>query len=356
MAHDDKTEAATPQRRKDARNKGQVARSPEVTSVMVLFCGIYVLKGIAPMAVQQLASAMTQFLGNLSSFSATQTGVQDLFLQVTLTFFRIAGPLLGAVALVGLISNLAQVGLFFSGKLLAPDLTRIDPIKGIGRMFSGRALVELAKSLAKIVVVGYVIWLFLKGEQSTVVSLGLVDRSEAARITGDLIWRLCVRACSVLLLIAGGDYIYQKVQFEKSIKMTKQEVKEEFKQAEGDPHVKAQFKQKHRQLAMQRMMQDVPKADVIITNPTHYAVALKYDSETMAAPVVVAKGKDLIAQRIKQIAKENGVPTVENKPVARALFAATEIGHPVPVDLYQAVAEILAFVYRLRYGGGYRAA
>jgi flagellar biosynthetic protein FlhB len=183
-----------------------------------------------------------------------------------------------------------------------------------------------------------------------VVALGTLSQDEAARTAGDLIWQLAIRVCSVILVIASIDYIYQRQQFEKSIRMTKQEVKEEFKRSEGDPKIRGAIRQRQREMSRRRMMQDVPTSDVVITNPTHYAVALKYDSQTMAAPVVVAKGQRLVAQRIKDIARKHHVPLVENKPVARALFASAEIGDSVPVELYQAVAEILAFVYRLKHG------
>jgi flagellar biosynthetic protein FlhB len=350
MALEDKTEQATPQHRQESRKKGQVARSTDVTSAFVLLAGLMAVRAAGPSMSGQLASAMARFLGQSSSLAVSPEGVRALFVDAAMVFFRVTGPLLGAVALAGVVGNVAQVGFMFATQPLAPDFNRMNPVAGLGRMFSARSAVELAKSVLKVAVVGWVVWAFLRNEQNTVISLGVVDPSQATRLAGDLVWRLCMRACTVLVVIASADYLYQRFQFEKSIRMTKQEVKEEFKRSEGDPLVKSQFRQRHRQMAMQRMMQDIPKADVVVTNPTHIAVALRYDSAKMAAPVVVAKGKRLIAERIKQIAKENRVPLVENKPVARALYKMADVGHPVPVDLYQAVAEILAFVYRLRHG------
>lgn len=350
MGLEDRTEQASPQHRKDARQKGQVAKSQEITSAAVLLCGLMAMKFAAPMMGDQLCSTTTRFLGHLASFQPTPEETRSLFIQASLCGLKVLAPMLAAVLVAGLASNMAQVGFVYSTESLTPDLSRLDPVKGMARMFSARALMELLKSLAKVAVLGWVVWAFFRDEAGTVVSLGAIPVGDASRVAGDLIWRLSIRVCSVLLVIASLDYIYQRMQFEKSIRMTKQEVKEEFRRSEGDPQIKAAIRRRQRDAARKRMMQDVPTADVVVTNPTHYAVALRYDGETMAAPVVVAKGQRLIAQRIKEIAKEHHVPLVENKPVARALYASAEVGDPIPVELYQAVAEILAFVYRLRHG------
>ncbi len=348
MGLEDRTEQATPQQRLESRKKGQVAKSNDVTSAFILLTGLMVVRWTAPGMMRHLSSAMERYLGNLSTLPLTTAGAQTLFSEASMIFLRVLGPLLGALFLAALVVNVAQVGMVLSLQPLAPDFKRMNPMSGLTRMFSVRSSVELAKSLLKVSILGWVVYSFLRDQQSTVISLGVVDTREAARLSGDLIWRLCVRACAVLLVIASLDYIYQRMQFEKSIRMTKQQVKDEFKRSEGDPLIKSQFRQRHREMAAKRMMQDVPKADVVVTNPTHIAVALKYDGATMAAPIVLAKGQRIMAERIKQVAKEHKVPIVENKPVARALFKTAEIGHPVPVDLYQAVAEILAFIYRLR--------
>ena len=350
MPLEDRTEQATPEHRKEARKKGQVAKSTDITSAAVLLSALAVMKFSAPMMMGQLSSATSHFLGNLSSFQPTPEGSRQVFMEASAFGLKALAPVLGAIALAGVVSNVAQVGLAFNLQPLAPDLTRIDPLKGMVRMFSPRSLVELLKSLAKVCILGIVVWIFLRDNAHTVVALGTVPQDEAGRVAGDLIWRMCIRVVSVILVIASLDYIYQRMQFEKSIRMTKQEVKEEYKRSEGDPQIRSAIRQRQREAAKRRMMQDVATADVVITNPTHYAVALKYDGAKMAAPVVVAKGQRLIAQRIKEIAREHHVPLVENKPVARALFASAEIGDSVPVELYQAVAEILAFVYRLKHG------
>lgn len=350
MGLEDRTEQATQQHREEVRKKGQVAKSAEVSSMFVLLGGLVAAKAAAPGIMGRMASLTEELLGHLSAFQATSEGVSHLAQTVGLTFGAMMAPILGAVMVCGLVGNVAQVGFVFSTQSLQPDLTRLDPLKGMARLVSGRSFVELFKSLAKVAIVGWVVYAFLRNERDTVTSLGVMDRDVAGRMAGELIWRLCIRTVSVLLFIASLDYIYQRWMFEKSIRMTKQEVKEEFKRSEGDPMVKQALRQRRRQIVSKRMMQDVPKADVVVTNPTHFAVALKYDGGSMAAPIVVAKGQRLIAQRIKEIARQSGVPVVENKPLARALFADVEIGHPVPVELYQAVAEVLAFVFRLKGG------
>jgi flagellar biosynthetic protein FlhB len=293
---------------------------------------------------------LAHFLGSLSSFQPTPEGARLVFIYAAMAGLKTVAPIVAAVMVAGVVANVGQVGFAYNLQPLAPDLTRIDPIKGFARMFSARSFMELMKSLAKVSILGCVAWTFLRNQAGTVVALGTLSQDEAARTAGDLIWQLAIRVCSVILVIASIDYIYQRQQFEKSIRMTKQEVKEEFKRSEGDPKIRGAIRQRQREMSRRRMMQDVPTSDVVITNPTHYAVALKYDSQTMAAPVVVAKGQRLVAQRIKDIARKHHVPLVENKPVARALFASAEIGDSVPVELYQAVAEILAFVYRLKHG------
>jgi flagellar biosynthetic protein FlhB len=300
------------------------------------------------MAMGQLSALTIRAFDDLAFFQATQKDVQELGRAVSLQFLAIVAPILGATALTGVVANVSQTGFLLTSQPLSPDFTRLDPLKGMARLFSVRSSVELIKSIAKAGVIGVVAWHFLNGERATLASLSVTHHTVAARTAAELVWRLSMRACVALLIIAGLDYLYQRIQHEKTLRMTRQEVKEEMRRSEGDPLVKSQFKQRHRQLAMQRMMQDVPKADVVVTNPTHLAVALRYDPESMAAPAVVAKGQRLIAEKIKEIARKHRVPLVENKPVARMLFKSTEIGSPVPVELYQAIAEILAYVYRLR--------
>jgi flagellar biosynthetic protein FlhB len=228
-----------------------------------------------------------------------------------------------------------------------PSLDKINPITGFGRLFSKRSLVELVKSLVKIFIIGYFIYRFMMKHTLQIPGLINAELIDSLQLTASLILDLVYQISAVMMVLAAFDYFYQWWAQKESMKMSKDDIKQEYKQMEGDPQIKGKIKQKQREMSMRRMMQEVPKADVIVTNPTHFAVALKYD-QAMLAPVIVAKGQDLLAQRIKEIAKENSVVIVENKILARALYAAVEIDQPVPPELYQAVAEVLAYVYKLK--------
>jgi flagellar biosynthetic protein FlhB len=253
--------------------------------------------------------------------------------------------------LAALIVNYAQVGILFTMETLKIKGDRINPLSGFKRIFSLRSAVELVKSIIKILIVGWVAYSYLKSKTDDVLKLIDTDLMDVLFFIGDAAFTVALRICMAMIILGFADYLYQRFDYEKSLKMTKQEVKEEYKQMEGNPEIKSKIKQKQRQISLKRMMQDIPKADVVITNPTHFAVALKYDAEKAAAPIVVAKGQDYIALRIKQIAAENRVQIVENKPLARTLYSTVDIGQAIPPDLYQAVAEILAFVYNLKNGG-----
>jgi flagellar biosynthetic protein FlhB len=347
MPSEDKTEQATPQHKQDMRKKGQVAKSQEVASALTLLAGYYAMKNGFPMMKEALNDFVATTLQNIGSFHATTADVHALYMRSGLTFCKITVPILGAVGAAAMVGNVAQAGLMFTSAPIVPDFKRLNPLQGIAQMFSKQGAMELGKSMLKVAIMSYMVYAFLLGQRSSLVTLGIMDVGDVSKTVREILVSLTLRICSIILVFAGLDYALQRAQHEKRIKMTKEEVKEEMKRSEGDPMVKAQFRSRHRQLAMQRMMKDVPKADVVITNPTHYAVALKYDSATMMAPVVLAKGKQLVAKRIRQIARENRVPVVENPPVARALYASAKIGDAVPVELYRAVAEILAFVYRV---------
>jgi flagellar biosynthesis protein FlhB len=351
MPQDDRTEQATPEHRREVRRKGQVARSTDVVAALVLLAGGATIYASWPSVAAQMGAVAARYLGNLSSAPSTPEGIAHLGVDTTVVFLRLAGPLLAVTFVAGLAANVAQVGLLVSGEAMRPDLSRLDPFKGLARMLSARGMVELAKSLAKTALVAYILYIYMRNESMAIVSLSRMDPATAARVSRDLLWRLTLRTGLALAVVSGLDYLYQRYQFDKSIRMTRQEVKEETRRSEGDPVIKSAFRQRHRQVARRRMMAAVPHADVVVTNPTHLAVALQYDPASMAAPVVVAKGQRLLAQRIKEIARRYDVPIVENKPVAQMLYGAAEVGDPVPVDLYQAVAEILAFVYRLRRRG-----
>lgn len=347
MALEDKTEAPTPRRRQEARHEGQVARSVELNSALVLIASLILIKLSGPSLVNCFRALATHSLSNFPRRDLTVEGVSTDLVRILLETGTAIAPLIIGVAVVGFASSALQVGLVLSGKSLQFRAERMNPVSGIARMFSVRAGVELLKSIAKVVVVGYIVYAFLRTRYADIESLVGADYLTTCSAIGQLTWGLLLRAGLALVVIAGLDYMFQRMQLEKQLRMTKQEVKEDYKRTEGDPLIKSRIRGKQRELARHRMMRDVPKADVVVTNPTQYAVALRYDAEVNNAPVVLAKGRRLIAQRIKEIAIEAGVPIVENVQLARSLYASVEIGQEIPAELYQAVAEILAYVYRL---------
>jgi flagellar biosynthetic protein FlhB len=261
---------------------------------------------------------------------------------------KVVIPILGCAFIVGLLSSYIQVGFLFTTKSISFKLDRLNPINGFKKIFSKKSLVEFIKSLAKILVVGYVTFSYVLSQSKNVANILDMEISSIIGFLGKATINVALRAAIVLIILAVLDYFYQKWEFENELKMSKQEIKEEYKQTEGDPQIKSKIKEKQRQMAMRRMMQDVPKADVIITNPTHFAVAVRYDQEQDNAPIVLAKGQDLIALNIRELAGKHEVPIIENKPLARALYNTVEIGEYIPPDLYQAVAEVLAYVYKLK--------
>jgi flagellar biosynthetic protein FlhB len=250
--------------------------------------------------------------------------------------------------IIAIFGNFAQFGFLLTGDPLKMQFNKINPLEGAKRIFSMRSFVEMVKSILKVLIVGIVAYMVLWGERDRILVLSSVPLESIFTFSAQLILSLGTRIGAVLVVLAVFDYAYQKYEHEKSLKMSKQDIKDEYKKSEGDPLIKGKIREKQKRMAMQRMMQEVPKADVIITNPTHYAIALKYDAKSMDAPLVIAKGKDYIALKIKEIAKKEGIVTMENRPLARALYDKAEIGESVPVELFQAVAEVLAYVYKLK--------
>lgn len=347
MSFQDKTEAATPRKREDAREDGKVAKSSDLNSSLVFLSALLLLKNAGGIAYEQLHQMMQQSLTNLHPATVTFTGATGMMATCMSGILVACGPILIGTAAVGLASNVLQVGLMFSPKALAPDFSRLDPLKGAMNLVSSRSFVEVGKSVAKIGVVGCVVNSYLREQYPHLMDLSGLSLPSLGSAVAGLCYGLMIRACVAMLAISGIDYMYQRFAFEKSLKMTKQEVKEEFKRSEGDPQIKSRIRQRQREMGRARAMQDVRKADVVVVNPIHFAVAIQYDSENMSAPIVVAKGQRLMAERIKAIAEENHVPIVENIPVARMLYKLVEVGQQIPEDLFQAVAEILAYVYRI---------
>lgn len=346
----EKTEKATPKKRREARKKGQVFQSREISVTLVLLFAFISLRVFGGNIYQQLAEFMKKVFTEYPQIEDLYMPdiLVRVFIDGILVFFRAVGPILLTALITGLIISYAQVGFLFTLETLKPNFNRINPISGMKRLFSLKGLVELLKAVLKVTFIGWVTYSYLNGKAQAVISLMDMDVLSAAKFIAVTSIDLAVRICLVLVVIGGFDYAYQWWEYEKEMKMTKQEVKEEYKQVEGNPEIKAKIKQKQRQISMRRMMQEVPKADVVITNPTHFACALKYDPQKSAAPVLIAKGQDYTAQRIKEIARESKVEIVENKPLARAIYDTVDIGQAIPPELYQAVAEVLAFVYSLK--------
>lgn len=346
----EKTEAATPKRRQEMRQKGQVPKSRELVTALMLLISFWSLKLLSKYLFNDLIVATRSFL-SFSKDIDSRFEMENLMQTLLYCMFVIAkvlGPILLIIAITAIAINYLQVGYIFSMKPLMPSFNKLNPIQGFKRLFSKNSFVELLKSIFKIGVIGYVVYDYFADNYRIIPELIGMDVQNTTVFIGNTIISIGIRAAVVLLVMSVFDYAFQLWDYEKSIRMSKQEVKDEYKQIEGNPQIKSKIREKQRQMALRRMMAEVPKADVIITNPTHFAVAVKYNAAESDAPLVVAKGKDLIAQKIKETAKENKVPVVENKPLAQTLYKTVEIGDKIPAELYKAVAEVLAFVYSLR--------
>lgn len=345
----DKTEEATPRRKQEARKKGQVAKSPELSTVVVLLSLFVILNYFGQWLMRELQGFMGNNLGPaMINEELTETNLGHILLSNGFFFFRLFLPIgLGAMG-VGLLINYLQVGSLFSLEPLKPKFSRINPLNGLKRMFSSHGLVELVKSVIKLAIVGYFVYSTIRDRLQLLINMVKQTPLQSAGLVWDILFQIALKVCIFLLILAVFDYAYQRYQLRKSLRMSKREIKEEFKQTEGNPQIKAKIRQRQRQIATRRMMQEVPKAAVVITNPTHLAVALKYEPKESSAPVVIAKGADFLAQKIKEVALAHDITLVENKHLAQALYKTVEIGEMIPAGLYQTVAEVLAFVYRLK--------
>lgn len=346
----DKTEKPTPKRKQQAAEKGQIPKSPELNSVLVLLVAFVAVKLSLPFIIQEWTSLTANLYKIFAKkdFNLDYQVLEHIFFLVVISVTKMLAPIVGGAMLAGVVASIAQVGFRFNMSLIKFDLQNINPISGIKRMFSPNALAELVKSFLKIFIVGYIAYAEYKKNFSGFKTLSDMNLRASSSFIGQVTMGIVFKMILWLAILAVADYIFQRWRHESQLKMSKQEIKDEFKQQEGDPQLKGRIKQKQRQMAMSRMMQSVPKADVVITNPTHFAVALQYDNKSMVAPVVIAKGQDRIALKIKEVAKENNVVVVENKPLAQSLYHGTEIGDTIPGELFQAVAEVLAFVYKLK--------
>jgi flagellar biosynthetic protein FlhB len=344
----ERTEAATPRKLQHLRDEGKVSKSPEVNSAVAVLAGIVVLYSFGGSLFSQLQVYTVEILQNLSRPDLNDTSMMVLTIGAFTAFATVLTPLLLAMPVVGVISSVGQVGLLLSGKSLAPDLDRVNPMAGFKRLLSLRIAVELFKSTLKLGVVGWLLYRAYMSSFPTFLSMAGADLPGALRLFIDTAFSMAMTVGAAFLVLALLDYGYQRWEFLRDARMTKQELKEEYRQSEGAPEIRAAIRRRQKRMAMSRMMQNVPKADVVVTNPTHYAVALSYRGDEMGAPKVIAKGQDLIAQRIKQIAREHDVPVIENKPLARALYAAVEVEQEIPYELFQAVAQVLAYIFALK--------
>ncbi len=344
----ERTEKATPKRRRKAREEGQVVKSRELTSALSLLLILLFLLFMVPLGWRFFQTFLINSLSGDLLMNVTVENVHGIALEGVTVLAILALPVLGFAALIGFSGEIAQVGFLFTAKLISPKLSKLNPLKGFQRIFSKRTLVELVKSLLKAGLFSFIAYSLLKGSFPEILKLSQYPLEEAVSFTGSLIVRIGITMAVFQLVIGGLDYAYQWWEHEKNMRMTKKEILDEHKETEGDPYIQGRIKERRRFLAQQRMMQAVPDASVVITNPTRLAIALEYDSEKSFAPLIVAKGQGDIAHKIIALAKEHGVHIVEDKPLAQTLFQVGEVGSEIPVDLYQAVAEILAFVYRLQ--------
>jgi flagellar biosynthesis protein FlhB len=341
----EKTEKATPNKRREARKKGQIAKSMEVSSALTLLFSFGFLLVGGKSLIEGCLSLYRHSFKEYMHLELTISSTQVLFNQILWESVKITAPILAISLAAGVIANYIQVGFMFNFGLLKFNFGKLNPLQGLKQMFSLRALVELVKSCLKIIITSVIVFWVIWKRKNELLIMGEKNLIDSARLIGSLVIQMGFAASGSLIVLAAADYIYQKFQHEKKLKMSKQEIKDEFKKMEGDPFIKGQRRARQRELSMNRMMQEVPKADVLITNPTHFAIAILYDHSTMEAPQVIAKGKGYTALKMKEIAKEHNIMTVENRPLARALYASVEIGETIPEDLFNAVGEILAYVY-----------
>lgn len=343
----EKTEKATPKKRQDTRKKGQVAKSQDVNTAILLFFMFILFIVIGSFWKERLTSLYRITFTEFITWDVTLDHIQIIFTEVIVFAAVTIAPVFLVAIVAGVAANLMQIGFLFTSEPLQMKLDKLNPIEGAKRIFSPRALVELVKSLLKITVIAVVAFSVLWLNKDEMMTLAGKDINGALAFFGNTTVLMGIYSTLALLVVSVIDYAYQRYDYEKNIRMSKNDIKDEHKNIEGDPLIKSKIKERQRQMAMRRMMTDVPEADVIITNPTHYAVAIKYDEKKSDAPYVVAKGVDYVALKIREIATKNNVAVVENRRLARALYAKMEIGQTIDEEFYQAVAEVLAYVYQL---------
>lgn len=344
----EKTESATPRKREKAREEGQAPKSQEVNTALLMIAGVAAFYLFMDDYWYGLADACQYYLRYCAEVRITEASVYTVILEAALRTLLIVAPFFAIFFLVGVAANVFQVGFLFTAKPLTPKLDKLNPISGMKRLFSARGAMELIKSIGKIFLITPVMIYIVYKDIPEILGLAGMGVLDALIFIGYEALELSLWAILILLILAVIDYIYQRVQHERDLRMTKEEVKQELKDVQGDPQIKGRIRSIQREMARRRMMEEVPEADVVVTNPTEYAVAVKYAPNDLPAPQVIAKGKHLNAKRIKELAMEYDIPLVENRPLAQSLYKLVDVGGLVPPELYQAVAEVLAYVYRLK--------
>ena len=339
---------ATARRLTEARGRGQAAKSTEVTTAVVLLFALLGLRFFGGFIFDSLGELVRFYLTNVGELEISLASIRAVSFPAARTLIITALPVVILAAIAGVSANLLQTGFMLSMHPLKPDLGRINPLQGAKRLISPKALVDLVRNVTKLTLLILVFWLTVSARLDEIVLLGLGDPIAGWKLVPEIGFDAAIRGTAILAFIGLIDYLWQRYQFRKDLRMSSHEVKQEHKETEGDPLLRRRVRERGRELAQRRMMAEVPTADVIITNPVHIAIALRYDSLTMGAPTIVAKGERLVAQRIRDIAIENDIAIVENRPLAQTLNRTVEIGQEIPADLYKAVAEILAFVFGLK--------
>lgn len=342
----EKTEKATPRRREEARKKGNVFKSTDLNSAVIVLAGSLAIYFTFPNMLESIKEFTSLYILDRTLTDFSNDYIIYMLIEVCIVLAKVLFPVFLVTFVVALMIGYLQVGFIFSGEVLTPQLSRINPIEGFKRIFSKRALMELIKSLLKVIVTGYIVYSVMRKHFYIFPRFIDMELVATIKIMSSIVLEMALKVGIVFIIIGIIDYIFQWYEYEKSLKMSKYDIKQEYKQVEGDPLVKSRQRRIQREVAMQRMMAEVPKADVVITNPTHFAVVLKYEAAEMQAPVLVAKGQDFMALKIKEVASRHKVIIVENPLLARTLYYSLEIGDAVPEELYQAVAEVLAFVYK----------
>lgn len=344
----EKTEKATPKHIEEAREQGQVAQSQDLGSAIVLLFAVILLYFITPRIFHSLMDVFKLVYMHIPTIDLNANNVPAYFQMGQFFLIKLLAPFSISVMIIGALAKLMQVGWLFTAKTMEPKFSKLNPANHIKRIFSSRGIVELAKGVFKIIIVGSLAYWTIKAELPKFVPLMDQELGNMALLLGSIAFKLGLRIALAMLLLAILDYSFQRWKHFQDLKMTKQQVKDEFKQSEGDPLVKGRIRQIQMKSSLNRMIKSIPDADVVVTNPTHIAVAIKYDPSYMTAPRVVAKGARKLAERIKAIAREHNIPVIEEKELARALFKTTDVGLEIPYNLFQAVAEVLALIYRLK--------